>query len=84
MSHGRDRGPWVINLASSRSKGDAGRFKTRAVTRGNAAGLYRVSVMGNEYWRVQVSGYATAAGAKAETDVIKEKLGLDDVRIVKQ
>ena len=80
----RDGGPWVINLASSRSKGDAERFKARAVTRGIAAGLYRVSVKGNEYWRVQVSGFATAAEAKAEAGLIKEKLGLDDVWIVKR
>ena len=80
----RDGGPWVINLASSRSKDNAERFKARAVTRGIAAGLYRVSVKGNEYWRVQVPGFATAAEAKAEAGLIKEKLGLDDVWIVKR
>jgi len=80
----RDGGPWVINLTSSRSKDNAERFKARAVTRGVAAELYRVTVKGDEYWRVQVPGFATAAEAKAEAGLIKEKLGLDDVWIVKR
>ncbi|MGB7933084.1 MAG: SPOR domain-containing protein [Gammaproteobacteria bacterium] len=80
----RDGGPWVINLASSRSKESAERFRARAGTRGIAADLHRVSVKGTEYWRVQVTGFATAAEAKAEAGLIKEKLALDDVWIVKQ
>ena len=80
----RASSPWVINLASSRSKDNAERFKERAESRGIAAVLYRATVKGNEYWRVQVSGFATAAEAKSEASLIREKLGIDDIWIVKQ
>lgn len=80
----RNTGPWVINLASSRSRDNAERFKARAGNRGIVAVLHRVTVKGTEYWRVQVPGFATADEAKAEVDVIKKKLGLDDVWVVKR
>jgi cell division septation protein DedD len=80
----RNSDPWVINLSSSHSRDDAERFRAWAGARGIAAVLYRVTVKGNDYWRVQVSGFASAAEAKAEAGLIKEKLGNDDIWVVTQ
>jgi cell division septation protein DedD len=80
----RKSGPWVINLASSGNKDNAERFRAKARARDIAADLSRVTVKGKDYWRVQVPGFATAAEAQAAAESIKEKLGLDEVWIVKQ
>ena len=79
-----DNGPWVINLASLPRKADAERFMADAESRGVAAGLYQVAVKGKEYWRVQVSGLATAADANAKASLVKEKLGLKDAWVAKR
>jgi cell division septation protein DedD len=80
----KERSPWVINLISSSSKSDAEHFMAKARSRGVAAGIYRVAVKGKDYWRVQVSGFATAADAKAEASLIRKKLGIDDVWVLKR
>jgi cell division septation protein DedD len=77
-------GPWVINLVSIPHKIDAERYMEKAQSRGVAAGLYQVTVKGTDYWRVQVSGFSSAAEAKSEAKQIKEKLGLKDVWVAKQ
>jgi cell division septation protein DedD len=80
----RGDGAWVINLVSSTSKEDAGRFSAKAGAQGIDTGIVRATVKGTDYWRVQVPGFATADEAKAASVQIKEKLGLDAVWIVKQ
>ena len=77
-------GPWVINLVSIPHKIDAERYMEKAQSRGVAAGLYKVTVKGTDYWRVQVSGFSSAADAKSEAKQIKEKLGLKEVWVAKQ
>jgi cell division septation protein DedD len=77
-------GPWVINLVSIPNKIDAERFMEKAQSRGVAAGLYQVTVKGTDYWRVQVSGFSSAAEAKSEARQVKEKLGIKDVWVAKQ
>ena len=77
-------GPWVINLVSIPHKIDAERYMEKAQSKGVAAGLYQVTVKGTDYWRVQVSGFSSAAEAKSEAKQIKEKLGLKDVWVAKQ
>jgi cell division septation protein DedD len=79
-----NNGPWVINLASFLNKADAENFIENAESRGVTAGLYQVTVNGKIYWRVRVSGFATAAEAKTKTSLIKEKLGLKDVWVTLQ
>jgi len=80
----RADGPWVINLASVQHKKNADHFRAKVESRGIAAELYQVTVKGRDYWRVHVPGFATAAEARAEARLIKEKLGIDDVWIAKQ
>jgi hypothetical protein len=78
----RKNGPWVINLASLSHKEDAERFLAKARSKGVAAQIYKVTVKGTDYWRVQAAGFSTAAEAKANTASIKEKLKLRDVWVV--
>ena len=77
-------GPWVINLVSLPHKANAERFVADAASRGVTAGLYQVTVKGKDYWRVQVSGFATATEAKSKAKLIKETLGLKDVWVAKR
>ncbi len=79
-----NKGPWVINLASFLNKADAENFMENAESKGVTAGLYQVTVNGKFYWRVRVSGFATAAEAKTKTSLIKEKLGLKGVWVTLQ
>jgi hypothetical protein len=45
---------------------------------------YAVIVKGKQYWRVLVSGFSTETEAKSQANIIKEKLGLEDVWITKR
>ncbi len=76
--------PWVVNLVSLSNKADADRFAARAKSKGIQAELFAVTVKGKQYWRVHASGFSTAAEAKSQANVIKEKLGLQDVWITKR
>jgi cell division septation protein DedD len=78
------KSPWVVNLVSLSSKADADRFAARARSKGIQAELFAVTVKGKQYWRVHASGFSTAAEAKSQANVIKEKLGLQDVWITKR
>jgi cell division septation protein DedD len=80
----RDSGLWVINLVSLTHKAAAERFMAKAESRGVTAGLYQMTVRGKDYWRVQVSGFTTAAEAKAKANLVKEKLELKDVWVAKR
>ena len=80
----KQSGPWVINLVSLPHKADAERFVEKAESRGVDAELYQVTVKGKTYWRVHVTDFATAAEAKSNANVIKGKLGLNDVWVAKR
>lgn len=75
-------GPWLINLASLPSQSDAERFMQRARSRDIDTVQQQVTVKGKEYWRVQITGFSTAADARAYAGTVKEKLGLKDVWIM--
>lgn len=74
-------GPWVINLASSPSQADAERFAAKARSRGIETRQQQVSVKGKHYWRVQTTGFSTAAEAQTYAGTVRETLGLKDVWI---
>ncbi len=78
------KSPWVVNLISLSNKADADRFVAKAMSKDIQVELYTVTVKGKQYWRVHVSGFSTAAEAKSQANVIKEKLGLKDVWITKR
>ena len=75
-------GPWIINLTSSSSQAVADRFAANAQSRGIETRQQQVTVKGKHYWRVQTTGFSSAAEAKTKASQIKEKLGLKDVWIV--
>ena len=76
--------PWVVNLVSLSNKADADRFSAMAKSKDIQAEWYAVTVKGKQYWRVHVSGFSTAAEAKSQANIIKEKLGLKNVWITQR
>jgi septal ring-binding cell division protein DamX len=76
--------PWVVNLASLNSKTDADRFAAKARSKDIQVEQYAVVIKGREYWRVQASGFSTAAEARSQANTIKKKLGLKDVWVTKR
>jgi hypothetical protein len=54
---------WVINLLSSQTKAAVDRFAGEARLHDIALEQHRVTVKGREFWRVQVTGFATGEEA---------------------
>ena len=77
-------GPWVINLTSSPSQADADRFAAKVRSRGIETQQQQVTVKGNQYWRVQTTGFSTANEAQSYAGIVREKLGLRDVWITRR
>lgn len=77
------KGPWVINLVSTPSKSEADRLANKAESRDIETELEQVTVKGTDYWRVQITGFATADEARSYGDIAMEKLGMKDVWIMK-
>jgi len=77
-------GPWVINLASLTRKADADRFEEKARSMDIKTEQQLVTIKGHQYWRVQITGFATAKEARTKVDEVQEKLGLKDVWILKR
>lgn len=75
------QGPWVINLLSSRDKGYVEKVAARARDRDVSAEITSAEVKGRTYWRLQVTGFATASTAKTAAVPVKKKLGIKDVWI---
>jgi hypothetical protein len=81
---GAAAGAWVINLTSSPDKADADRFAARARTKDIPAKLVKAEVNGRDYWRVQLTGFASQDAARDYSGAVREKLGLKDVWIFRQ
>lgn len=79
-----DSGSWAVNIASLPQKEKAVFFVEMAQSKGIDAEFSQVTVKGKEYWRIYVSGFATAAEARTKADQIKEKLDLKDVWVAKR
>ena len=77
-------GPWVINLTSSNDKAAADRFAARARSKGIPVELVKAEVKGRDYWRMQLTGFASKDAARTFAGPVKEKLGLKDVWIFRQ
>ncbi len=77
------QGPWVVNLASLPSKTDAERFAENVRIMDIETEQQHVTVKGKQYWRVQITGFSTAAEAKATAGTTMEKLGLKEIWITK-
>lgn len=79
-----ERGPWVINLASSSSESGAQRFVSRAAGRDVPVEADKVTVKGKQMWRLQITGFATEQEARAYAAKAKKKLDLQDVWIFRR
>jgi septal ring-binding cell division protein DamX len=78
-----DSGAWVINLMSSPNKSDADRFAENARKLGVQVEQSSASVNGREFFRVQLTGFATEKDARANAGPVQERLGLKDAWIFK-
>jgi hypothetical protein len=76
-------GTWVINLLSDPNEAAVGQFAARARDRGVPVEQNRAEVKGRVFWRVQLTGFATAKEAQIHAEAVKEKLRLKDVWIFK-
>lgn len=81
---GAAAGSWVINLASSPDKAAAERFAARALRNDIPVVLVKAGVKGRDYWRVQLTGFASRNAARSYAGPVSEKLGLKDVWIFRQ
>jgi hypothetical protein len=77
-------GAWVINLLSDPSETLAARFADKARARGVTVEQNRTEVKGRVYWRVQITGFATAGEARTRAEEIKKRLDLKDVWVFRQ
>ena len=84
ITAGTGTGPWIINLLSSRRKQDTDRLARIAATHGIPVVQSRAIVKGKEYWRLQMTGFSSAAEAKNYAIPVKQKLGIKDVWIFRQ
>lgn len=73
--------PWVINLVSSSSKADADRFEEKARSMNFITAQQQVTIKGHQYWRVQITGFATEKEARTYAGNARDKLGLKEVWI---
>jgi uncharacterized Zn finger protein len=74
----------VINLISSQDKAAVDRFAARARTKGIPAELVKAEVKGRDFWRAQLTGFASRDAARAYAGPAKEKLRLKDVWIFRK
>ena len=79
-----NQGPWVINLLSSPDKGYVERYAARARSKDVAVEMHSAKVKGRTYWRLQITGFATASAAKAGAVPVKKKLGIKEVWILRR
>jgi hypothetical protein len=75
------RGPWVINLLSSRNQDAVNRFSANARAKDIPVTQTMAQVKGTQYWRAQLTGFATANEAKSYAEPVKRPLGLKEVWI---
>jgi hypothetical protein len=77
-------GPWAINLLSSRRKADTERLAVKARSRNIPVEQNRATVMGKEYWRLQITGFDSARAAKSYAGTVMAELGLKDYWLLKR
>ena len=77
-------GPWVINLLSSRDRAYVEQFSKKSDAARYSAVLNSAMVKGKQYWRLQITGFDSAAAARKRAETVKQELGIKDVWIFKQ
>lgn len=75
---------WSVNIASFQQEDQAADFVSDARSKGVDATSVGVVVRGRDYWRVTVTGFATAAAARIQAEQIRNKLGVSDVWIARK
>lgn len=81
---GGRKGAWVINLISSPDKTYVENFSRESGAAKHEAVLNSATVNGKVYWRLQITGFESAAAAGKHAESVKQALGVKDVWIFKQ
>ena len=76
-------GGWVINLISLRSEKDAQEEMQRLRKAGVRVEMQRAVADGKTWYRLQVPGFASYAGAKAYIDTVQKQAGVKDAWVAK-
>jgi hypothetical protein len=76
--------PWVINLLSSTDRADVDTLAARADSLNIITVVQQAEINGTRYWRLQVTGFDSLSSATESAEIIKAKLGLDNVWIFSQ
>ena len=77
-------GSWVINVHSLQNKLAAEQFARRLQSEGFDVEVTNVKIRGDEFWRVQLTGFQTEDQARINAEPTKEKLRLKEVWIMKR
>ncbi len=77
-------GPWIINLISSPDKAYVEQFSKQSGAAEQQAVLNSATVNGRQYWRLQITGFESAAAARKHAATVKQELGIKDVWIFRQ
>lgn len=80
----KDAGPWAINLMSSLDRQYLQTVARRAESADIPTVLTSAVVKGKQYWRLQVTGFRSLAGAKARASEIQQTLGIKEVWFLKR
>jgi len=76
-----EEGPWSVNLISLKNKEVCDRLAARARSLDIPVEQSEIERDGETFWRLRVTGFASAADARAYAETAKTKLGLKEVWI---
>ena len=65
-------------------KGYVDSYAARARSSGVDVEVNSAEVKGRTYWRMQITGFASAGDARSEAGGVREKLGIKDVWIFRR
>jgi len=77
-------GPWIINLLSATTKTGTEALAGKAAARGIRVEINKAIVKDREYWRLQITGFASAREARDYAESVKRQLGIREVWIFRQ
>lgn len=79
-----DIGSWVVNLHSVQNRAAADDFAALARSQGIEVELRNVKIRGEQFWRIQVTGFPTADAARSYAGTTRKQLRLKEVWVMKR
>ncbi len=79
-----DIGSWVVNLHSLQNRAAAEDFAALARSQGIEVELKDVKIRGEQFWRIQVTGFPTSDEARSYAGATRNRLRLKEVWVMKR